>query len=383
MNNRILIAGGGIAGLTTAIALQQKQLDFLVLEAVPEIKAVGAGITLAGNAMRALRKINISDDVKKQGHMISSMIIQDEKGKVISVMDAEKLSRDHGLDNVAIHRAALHEALVKHIPAEKIKTNKKVTGFREGADGLIISLDDETQLEGSALIVADGINSLLRQKLIPASLPRYSGYTCWRGVAENKWGIEKDAVEVWGPSGRFGYVPIGNNKLYWFACKNAPCRSETMRRYTVDDLENNFKTYVSPVASIIGSTRPEDLIWSDIADLEPLSQFAFNRVLLVGDAGHATTPNLGQGACLGIEDALLVAEEISRQPAAIAKAFQSFEQKRLQRTHFIVNTSYRLGKVAQVENPFLAQLRNTLFRLMPDWVNEKQLAKVLDIPELG
>ena len=379
MNNRILIVGGGIAGLTTAIALQQKHLDFLVLEAVPEIKAVGAGITLAGNAMRALGKLGISNDVKKHGHLISAMIIQDEKGKVISVMDAEKLSRNHGLDNVAIHRGTLHEILLRNIPAEKIRTNKKVTGFHDEADRIIISFEDGTQLEGSAVIVADGINSIIRQKLIPASLPRYSGYTCWRGVVENKWAIEKDAVEVWGPAGRFGYVPVGNNKLYWFACKNGPYRSEVMRQFSIDDLADNFRTYVNPIASIIRSTRQEDLIWSDIVDLEPISQFAFNSILLIGDAGHATTPNLGQGACMGIEDALMIAEEISEQPNTIAKAFRSFEQKRLPRTTFIVNTSYRLGKVAQVENPLLARIRNSLFRMMPEWVNDKQLAKVLDI----
>jgi 2-polyprenyl-6-methoxyphenol hydroxylase-like FAD-dependent oxidoreductase len=112
--------------------------------------------------------------------------------------------------------------------------------------------------------------------------------------------------------------------------------------------------------------------------LQPLSRFAFNRVLLIGDAAHATTPNLGQGACLGIEDALVVAGELDTHKDP-AKAFESFEKKRIKRAHFIVNSSYRLGKIAQLENRLLASLRNKVFRLTPDSVNERQVAKVLDL----
>jgi len=101
--------------------------------------------------------------------------------------------------------------------------------------------------------------------------------------------------------------------------------------------------------------------------------------LLLGDAAHATTPNLGQGACMAMEDALFVAEEINRQPKNIVNAFKSFEQKRVPRAQYIVNTSFRLGKLAQWENPVLTKFRNMLFRLIPDWVNEKQVARVLEI----
>lgn len=100
---------------------------------------------------------------------------------------------------------------------------------------------------------------------------------------------------------------------------------------------------------------------------------------MLGDAAHATTPNLGQGACMAMEDALFVAEEICRQPENIVNAFKSFEQNRVPRAHYIVNTSFRLGKLAQWEIPVLTKFRNMLFRLIPDWVNEKQVARVLEI----
>jgi 2-polyprenyl-6-methoxyphenol hydroxylase-like FAD-dependent oxidoreductase len=379
MKNVILIIGGGIAGLTTALALQKRNIDFIVFEAVPEIKTVGAGITLAGNAMRVLKKLGVEAEVKKRGHLIFSMIIEDDKGKSISVMDAEKLSREHGLDNVAIHRAELHQALLKNIPAGKIITNKKAIGYEEKSDQVVIHFEDGSFAEGKAAIVADGINSNIRKKLLPHTTPRYSGYTCWRGVVENTWNLLHHAVETWGSNGRFGYVPIGDNKVYWFACKNAPQQDEAMRQYTLADLVLNFKNYVHPIPSILENTPESELIWSDIIDLKPISRFAFGRVLLLGDAAHATTPNLGQGACMAMEDAMYVAEKLDQHREDVAKAFTSFESKRIARTHYIVNTSYRLGKLAQAENTLGIKLRNAIFRNTPVWVNERQMAKVLDI----
>lgn len=379
MNNRILIVGGGICGLTSALALQQKQIDFVVFEAVPEIKTVGAGITLAGNAMRVLKKLGADEEVKQKGHLISSMLINDDNGKIISFMDAEKISRKHGLDNIAIHRAELHKALLKNIPSKKIITNKKAISYEAKPEGVIIHYEDGSFTEGMAAIVADGINSSIRKKLLPHTIPRYSGYTCWRGVVENIWNLQHHAVETWGPQGRFGYVPIGNNKVYWFACKNAKQNDEALKKYSVTDLVSNFKSYNQPIPSILESTRASELIWSDIIDLKPIARFAYGRVLLMGDAAHATTPNLGQGACMAMEDAIHVAHELEQHKADVANAFTSFESKRIARTHYIVNASYRLGKLAQAENAFGIKLRNALFRAIPNWVNERQMARMLDI----
>lgn len=374
----ILIIGAGIAGLTTAIALQQKGIDFLVMEAVPEINAVGAGISLAGNAMRVLKKLEVDQEIKQNGHLISSMIIQDQNGKFISIMDAEKLSKENGFENVAIHRGALHEVLLKKIDKNKIITGKKAIGFEQREGGIRILFEDGTYSDASGAILADGIHSTIRKKLIPDSMPRYSGYTCWRGIAENKWGIEKKAFETWGSEGRFGYVPIGNNQIYWFACKNAPARDPLMKAWTIQDLKKNFQSFANPIPSILENTPDEELIWSDIADLKPLRQFAFGRILLIGDAGHATTPNLGQGACMGMEDAITVAD-VLLESNDVEVAFKRFEDKRIQRTRFIVNKSYTLGRLAQLENKLLIALRNMAMRLTPNWVNEKQVAKVLDV----
>ncbi len=375
---KVIIIGGGIAGLTTALALHQKSIEFEVYEAVPELKTVGAGISLAGNAMRELHKLGVGEDVKKRGHIIHSMKITDATGKMISEMDAEKLSVSYGLDNVAIHRAELHESLLKSIPASRVITNKKAIGFEQQSEEVTILFDDGTQASGSVALVADGIHSAIRKQLLPQSLPRYSGYTCWRGVVRNDWNLRHHAIELWGAAGRFGYVPIGNNQVYWFACKNAPERSATMQQYSVTEVAKNFRNYADPVHQMIAATEPAELIWSDISDLKPIRQFAFGRVLLIGDAGHATTPNLGQGACMAMEDALAIADALSRMGVG-EMALNQFERERMAQTHYIVNTSYRLGRMAQWENAVLIRVRNAMLRATPAWVNEQQVRKVLQV----
>lgn len=379
MQSHVLITGGGIAGLTAGIALHQKGVDFLLVEAVPEIKALGSGITLAGNAMRILKKLHIDEWVKSKGNQITSMIIQDEKGNFISVMDMEKLVSMHDMYNIAIHRGALHEILLSQIPEEKILTGKKVRSVREENEKVTLTFEDGSEMAGSAMIAADGIHSVIRKQLVPRTEPRYSGYTCWRGLAENKWGITTEAYETWGPAGRFGYVPIGGKLIYWFACKNSSRGNDSMKRFGISDLADNFSRYPHPIVEIIQGTAEEYLIWNDIIDLKPLKQFAFSRVLLTGDAAHATTPNLGQGASLAIEDAWTVAEVISNDPRDITLAFRNFEKQRLARAQFIVNTSYRLGKIAQIENRLIARIRNSLFRIVPETVNQKQAEQILGI----
>jgi 2-polyprenyl-6-methoxyphenol hydroxylase-like FAD-dependent oxidoreductase len=120
-------------------------------------------------------------------------------------------------------------------------------------------------------------------------------------------------------------------------------------------------------------TGDEQLIWNDIIDIKPVKQFAFGRILLSGDAAHATTPNMGQGACQAIEDAIVLANCMAVYSSDIQKAFKVFEQKRISRTTRIVNTSWQVGKMAQLENKLLTSIRNTLLRLVPPSANEKQL----------
>jgi len=372
----VIIAGGGITGLATAIALQQCAIPFVLLEAAPEIKPLGAGITLAGNAINVLRELGAEEAVADKGFRIDSMKVQDSRGRLISALSPNSIPQMKKLYNLAIHRAALHDALLSYLPANSFRTNSKVIALRQKESTVVASLQDGSEIEGRMLLAADGIHSVVRKKLLPDSHVRYAGYTCWRGIARTK--IDKtDAIEIWGAAGRFGYVPVQEGVVYWFACKNAPQKDQTMSQWSIRELRANFETYGNTVKTLLDHTAPDTLIWSDIIDLKPIHQFAFGRIALLGDAAHATTPNLGQGACQGIEDALALQKALLAFPENDVKALQHFQQTRLKRTHQIVNTSWRLGKLAQIENAIITVIRNGLFRAIPEKINIRQTARIL------
>lgn len=375
---KIVIIGGGIAGLTTAIALKQAGFQPEIFEAAPQIRAVGAGLVLAANAMKALKHIGIESEIIERGNALPAFVIYDSGGKIIMKTDSISLSQKYGTDNFTIHRADLHAVLLSKAKNLSINLNRQAVDFIQKPDSVIIHFKDGAQLETDFLIVADGIHSAIRQKLIPGSTPRYAGYTCWRAVIDNSRLKITETSETWGVEGRFGIVPLKGNKIYWFACINAPENDLKMKKMGVSDLRIHFKHFHPAVPDILWETSDEALIHNDILDIKPLNRFAYGRILLVGDAAHATTPNMGQGACQAIEDAVTLGAILKQNPDLPA-VFRLYEQKRLARTRYIINTSRNLGSLAQTRNPILATLRNFLFRLIPESFSRLQFKKLYDI----
>lgn len=376
--HRFTIIGGGIAGLTTAIALRKAGIRATLFEGTPTFRPVGAGLALAANAVKAFQKLGIADQILPAGRVLDAFVILDEKGREITRTDSRAVSQKYGTDNFTIHRADLHQALVDQLIGNPIQLGKRAISMDYSKDGIIIRFDDGSLHQTDYLIVADGIHSAIRQQLLPDSKPRYAGYTAWRSVVDSTGLDLNEATETWGLQGRVGIVPLADQKIYWFATINAPANDPRYRAFTVRDLTAHFKSYHAPVPEIIARTQDKALLWNDIADLKPLNRYAFDNIVLLGDAAHATTPNMGQGACQAIEDAVVLADELATyQP--VAEAFRRFEQRRLKRTHQIIENSRRIGQVAQTQNSLLATLRNGLFRLLPSSINERQLETLYNV----
>jgi 2-polyprenyl-6-methoxyphenol hydroxylase-like FAD-dependent oxidoreductase len=374
MTNTFTILGGGIAGLTAALALRHKGIGCTVIEAAPEFRLVGAGIVLAVNAMRAYRQLGLYDQLLAAGNHVKQISIYDDRGRIINRTFTPGVE---GLTNLAIHRAALHRVLLDALGNTPITTGKRSKDIDINDDGYRVHFEDGSTTDTQHLIVAEGIHSPIRRKIVPASRVRYSGYTCWRGVADNTLLNIHESSETWGTRGRFGMVPVGENKVYWFACKNAPPADERMKAMGTSDLLQDFGGYHPPIADILRTTPADQVIWADILDLEPMDRYAYGNLLFIGDAAHATTPNMGQGACQAIEDALVLAKCLEENPV-VEEAFRTFEQKRLERTHYIVKQSWQLGKMAQWESPLLTRLRNVLIRSIPQRVFQRQVEKVYE-----
>lgn len=374
----VSIIGAGIAGLTTAIALEKIGIKATIFESTRTIKAVGAGLVLAGNAIKAFQRLGIADEVIKLGLLLPSFTIYDQKGKSISKIDSKVINEQYGVGNFTIHRAELHKFLLSKIDSDSIHTNKQAVHIENTDNSVIVTFQDGSIHQTDVLILADGIHSKIRKQLLPGTEPRYSGYTCWRAVIDNSNLNLTETSETWSTVGRFGIVPLADNKIYWFACINAPQNDNTIRQFKVAELQNHFKSFHEPIPSILQHTKDESLIWNDIIDLKPINQYAFDKVVIIGDAGHAMTPNMGQGACQAIEDAVILADELNSN-SDVKIAFKQFEKRRVKRVHYIVNTSWTIGKLAQTENKLLASVRNFVFKNIPGSVNERQLKTLYEV----
>lgn len=363
---KFLISGGGICGLTTAFALQQQGYEVAVYEAVPTIKSVGAGISLSTNAIRALEAIGLAEVVMNHAKTQKDARFLTAKGKVLNYIDFSPIVEKFGFPGIiSIHRAELHQLLLEQLKGQvQFYTNKRSKRITQNKDGVQLYFTDGTSVQGDYLLACDGIHSPIRQQLLPESRLRYAGYTIWRGLMTDLKG-EIDVpmpFKSWGRRGQFGGAPMPNHQIYWFASINAPQNDPTCKAMTIADLQQRFGQFHDPIPKILERSKAEDLLWNDAIELEPIEQFAFGKVLLMGDAAHAMTPNLGQGACQAIEDSAVLAQLLKKE-TSITQAFQTFEQLRIPRTKRATMDSSNLGKVAHLQNPILVALRNFAFGL--------------------
>lgn len=370
---KIAIIGGGIGGLTTALTLKQNGQKVTVCESANEIKPVGAGILMANNAMQVFDKLGIRHKVENAGRKISTIKITDAQLKIISDRNLDKFESKYGVYNIAIHRADLQKILANEIGFENIQLSKRVLRIDKNSD-FKLTFEDGTTENYEVIIGADGIKSTVRTQLFGGGGIRDTKQRCWRGVSEFDWTSKynHEAFEAWGKGKRFGFVKISNKKVYWYAViKETLMENNT----SIIDL---FKEFHPDILQIISETTKDKIIFNDIIDLHPIYQWHKGKACLIGDAAHATTPNMGQGACQAIEDAYVLGI-LFKQGKSVEDVFAEYERLRMKKAHFIVSASWKIGKIAHFENRFAIWLRNALLMSIPKSATEKQLDKVFNI----
>lgn len=376
----ILIAGGGIGGLTAAIALRRAGFEVRVFERALEIGEVGAGLTIQSNAILALRRIGLDQDVIANGRVLAAASVRTPDGKIISRADLADVGRAVGAPAVAIHRATLQRLLLDALGAERVETGRDVQGYEARRDGVSVLFQDQTRADGALLIGADGIRSAVRAQLLGGGEPLYAGYTCWRGVTRDggpPLPEIQETTESWGRGRRFGIVPVERGRVYWFATLNAPPGSREEPGRVRPAVEHLFAAWHPPVLDVLAATPEEAILHNDILHRLPAPRWVDGRVALLGDAAHPMTPNLGQGACQAIEDAVILADCLARDTANPVQALRTYQGRRKARADRFVLTALRLGRLAQLESSPGRWMRDRLLALTPDFVARGQLVRSL------
>ncbi|MCB0027368.1 MAG: FAD-dependent monooxygenase [Anaerolineales bacterium] len=369
---KIMIVGGGIGGLTTAVALRQAGFAPLVYEAAPSLEPVGKGIWLPTNAMLVLERLGLAEALVALGIELTAIEVHDRATGRLQAIDLAAVKAHFGRTTTSILRADLQATLAAALPAESIQLGKRCVAVQQAEAGVTVTFADGSTAAADLLIGADGLRSVVRDQVAPGVQLRDSGQRCFLGVADVRLPAGQHTVvrEIWGGIYRFGYSPVTPDKVYWFAPIAAP-EPIFGGAEPLAALQQAYAAFPDPVADILAHTDPAQIILVPLKDILPQKRWYAGRVVLLGDAAHAMTPNLGQGGAQAIEDGYFLAWLLAEKPTVEA-ALAAYQAGRRPRAQRIASQAWRIGQLAHLTSAPARFLRNTAFRLVPASLGQRQ-----------
>ncbi|MFE9690911.1 FAD-dependent monooxygenase [Micromonospora sp. NPDC005806] len=345
MGKRAAVIGGGIGGLAAAIGLRVAGWEVTVLERSAALPETGTGLGIWPGAMRALDALGVGEEVRRRGRRQAGGSIRRPDGTRIAVIDVGRLERRHGEPVHLVTRPVLLAALAGALPRPTVRFAAPVTdpGALTGAYDLVVG--------------ADGINSVVRAALHGDRYPlRYAGTVAWRGVADVDVRV---GGETWGPGRKFGVTPEVPGRTNWYAAVALPEGHPP----PVDDraeLLRLFGDWHQPIPRLLEALAPDGILRHEVRDLTPLPSYVSGRVALLGDAAHAMTPDLGQGACQALIDAVALADCL-RDTDDVPAALRAYDRQRRRPTQRMAAAARWAGRLAQARR--LLPARDAVLRL--------------------
>jgi 3-hydroxybenzoate 6-monooxygenase len=369
----ILIAGGGIGGLATAMGLAQKGIPSLVLERAPELGEIGAGIQLGPNAFHAFDYLGVGDAARKMAVFVDKLRLMDAMtGEDIATIPLDEPFRKRFKNPYAvIHRGDLHGVFLKACrdnPLVELRTASEVIGYEQTGDTVHAVLKGGAKVAGAALVGADGLFSKVREQLAGDGPPRVTGHTTYRSVIpteEMPEDLRWNAATLWaGPKCHIVHYPLSGWKVFNLVVTYHNHAPEPVagKPVSADEVMQGFR-HVAPIARKVIEHGKEWKLWV-LCDRDPILNWVDGRVALLGDAAHPTLQYMAQGACMAMEDAVCLSHEMAAHKGDAATAFEAYRKKRVHRTARIQIQSRMIGDHIYHPSSGHAALRNAMMRSM-------------------
>lgn len=347
--NKVLVIGGGFAGMTASLQLSRNGFSVDLVEIDPQWRSYGAGISLHGSTLRVLKQLGLIERFLEVGYATDGVEMRGPDDSVLVSLPTPRVAGPELPGGGAIMRPALAKMLSDAVRSSTTNVRLGLTfaELDQDADGVSVTFSDGSKGRYDLVVGADGLYSAVRAKVFPqAPKPRFIGQSVWRAVLPKPEGVE--TVTMWmGPKLKVGMNRVTADTVYLFLTEDRPTNDYVAPESFVATLRALLERFPSPIIRKIASelSSEHQIVYRPLEQMLLPRPWSANRVVLIGDAVHATTPHLAAGACIGIEDAMVLAEELSAG-ADLTLALSAFEERRYERCRMVVENS---GKLADIE----------------------------------
>ncbi|EYS12300.1 FAD binding domain protein [Acinetobacter baumannii 25569_7] len=355
----VVIIGAGMGGLTTGIALKKFGHQVRIFEQTEKILPVGAAISLWSNGVKCLNYLGLTEKIAKLGGQMDDLAYVDGlTGDVMTQFSLRPLIEEVGQRPYPVARADLQNMLMDEFGRDQIYLGKKMVGLEDKADFVEVHFADGSSTQADLLIVADGTHSMTRAYVLGQQVQRrYAGYVNWNGLVE----ISEDLApaQQWttyvGEGKRASLMPVADGRFYFFLDVPLPAGLENNRDEYKELLKQYFADWCQPVQQLIERLDPQKTNRVEIHDIEPFTQFYKGRVVILGDAAHSTTPDIGQGGCQAMEDAIYLARSLQINTLGLEDALRRYQNKRNERANELVLRARKRCDVTHMKDETVTQ----------------------------
>ncbi|MFB8077287.1 FAD-dependent monooxygenase [Streptomyces sp. NPDC056013] len=375
MGKTAVVVGGGISGLAAAIGLHRIGWQVTVLERTSTLEDAGAGISLAANGLRALDALGVGGPVREASRGQYSGGTRTPRGGWLTRMDGAALEEAVGTPIMGIPRSALRRLLRASLPAGTLVNDRAADRVEQTGPATVRVGSGATVLEADLVVAADGIGSTIRGRLFPHHPgPVHSGQAVLRAITAHAVDLHTDFELTWGRGTEFGHIAFPDGTAEWHAVLTLP--AGTRFPDPLAELRRRFRTWHDPIPALLDATRPEAVLHHDVNELRtPLPSYTAGRIVLLGDAAHAMTPHLGQGACQALEDAVVLTAALGTE-STVEAALARYDAERRPRSQAVAGAARQAGKLGQqLSHPVAVTLRNTAMRLTPSRVATRMVLR--------